>query len=148
MQPGKLSAYSSQFRLFIMICILWATRLEITIHSNERNPFAFQLLYYGVTFAPTLLISLLLKLSGSVRCYHISVWDIKGVVTSTDMPPLAVLNPDDASVCCFHTQQCCCRRSSQQLCWELYLLQLRIIVKFRTKKKVLQRLLDSEKKLY
>lgn len=39
-----------------MIWILWATRLEITIHSNKRNPFAFQLLYYGMTSASTFLI--------------------------------------------------------------------------------------------
>lgn len=72
------------------------------------------------------------------------VWDVKGVMTSMDMPPLAVLNPDDTNTCCLYIQQCCCRRSSQYLYWELYLLKLRVIVKFRRKKKILQRLLDSE----
>lgn len=45
--------YTSQFRLFIVIWILWATTLEITVHSSKRNPFAFQLLYSGMTFAST-----------------------------------------------------------------------------------------------
>lgn len=38
-----------------MIWILWAARLGITIHTNKRSPFAFQLLYYGMTFASTLI---------------------------------------------------------------------------------------------
>lgn len=40
----------------IWIHDLWATRPEITIHSNKRNPFAFQLLYYDMTFASASLI--------------------------------------------------------------------------------------------
>lgn len=56
---------------FYIMCILWTTKLDITIsviHSNKSHPFALQLLYYGMTFAPTPLISLLLKLSRNVRC--------------------------------------------------------------------------------
>lgn len=43
----KLSAYSSPFRLLKITLIVWVTRQEIRIHSNTRNPLAFQLIYCG-----------------------------------------------------------------------------------------------------
>lgn len=122
----------------MMIWILWATRLEITIHSNKRNPFAFQLLYCGTTFASTSLTAskpkwkcwVLLRLG--VGCQRRN--DQYGHASFSSTKPRSYK----------YIQQCCCRRSGQYLCWELYLLKLRVIVKFRRKKKILLRLLDSE----